>query len=762
MMRLRTSARMQPLTYSQTRFYRSNRLFALIIALLLAALVLLSAIVVYRTFNINIVAAYKSVMVRAEPTLADATTAEQQLRTFIQQQVSQLTVAQTALGAALKSNANISRDEFFNIARPIVAKYQSVAAVTYFVPTNNQTYAEAEGRMFAESIPGYIGQNGKIFFPVRYRLAAADGRADLLSTALAQSPLTASTLYNALNNKNQVAMSPIINYGDGNRMLWFMAPVLNATGSVQAIVGLQIDITRWGEAPLPPTVAVRVNNVSSAQLDPALTVLGAAVPGHTLLKSSTLGVAPTYLMMGIYNNIQGDALAKPPVAAVIESVPTTMLDAVLWIGIVMAVMGVAGTAYFMLAARTKQAAYLWHKLTESRQTVAELSDIHTRKQQDDEIITDSDKIFKQLLHSTDVIPWIANLTTNTFIYIGPQAQEQIGHPMTVWRSTGFLLRHAHPDDRTQLSQYLQQAAYETGTMVHEYRLRRTDGTIRWMRCMFSLAKNTQMTDFILHGFMTDITEQRNAQDTMRFARDTAERANRTKSEFLATMSHELRTPLNAIIGFSEIIQQEILGPLGNDKYREYIKNIHVSGKHLLDLINDVLDLSKIEAGHLELQEEEILMSDLIESCRSLVAERAQRSGVKLEIELPQTSVMLVADGRRLKQVLINLLSNAIKFTASGGRVTLRGLRNSSKGVNLVVEDTGVGMAADQIPRALEKFRQADSGAARAHEGTGLGLPIAKSLTELHGGTLLLESVYGKGTTVTIALPASRVQTRRSE
>lgn len=245
-------------------------------------------------------------------------------------------------------------------------------------------------------------------------------------------------------------------------------------------------------------------------------------------------------------------------------------------------------------------------------------------------------------------------------------------------------------------------------------------------------------------------------EDLAIARDQAEDANRTKSMFLATMSHELRTPLNAIIGFSELIGGEMFGPVGNDSYREYANDIRESGQHLLDLINDILDLSKFESGCDELCEENIDISELTRSTRWLVTGRAQDGNVELATELADEAPMLRADKLKLKQILINLLSNAIKFTDPGGKITLKAWCSMNSGYVFQVVDTGIGIALEDIPKALMPFQQIDNRLNRKYQGTGLGLPLSKSLIEMHGGSLDLQSQVGVGTTVTVRFPAERI------
>ena len=240
------------------------------------------------------------------------------------------------------------------------------------------------------------------------------------------------------------------------------------------------------------------------------------------------------------------------------------------------------------------------------------------------------------------------------------------------------------------------------------------------------------------------------------ARERAEVANQAKSAFLAIMSHELRTPLNAIIGFSEIIKNESFGPGGSTKYRDYAGDIHRAGQHLLDLVNDILDLSRIESGADELHQENVDIPETVRSIMRLVKVQAQTANVELESDVPDDVPTLRADQRKVKQILVNLLSNAIKFTPGGGKVTLRIRYRSQSGYVFQVIDSGIGIAFEDIPKALAPFQQVDSGLNRKHEGTGLGLPLTNALVELHGGSLDLQSEVGVGTTVTVRFPAERI------
>jgi len=232
-------------------------------------------------------------------------------------------------------------------------------------------------------------------------------------------------------------------------------------------------------------------------------------------------------------------------------------------------------------------------------------------------------------------------------------------------------------------------------------------------------------------------------------------ANAAKSMFLANMSHELRTPLNAILGFSEIMHDAMLGPL-DQRYRGYAKDIHLSGAYLLRLINDVLDTSKIDAGQMHLEQNRIDLAELIGECQRLVLERARTAGVSMVCAIGRSFPPIAGDRLRLKQALLNLLVNAVKFTPAGGSVRVSASASRPHGIDIAIADTGIGMEPASIARALEPFQQLDNRLARRYEGTGLGLPLAKSLIELHGGKLTIESAAGKGTTARIWLPPERL------
>ncbi len=240
------------------------------------------------------------------------------------------------------------------------------------------------------------------------------------------------------------------------------------------------------------------------------------------------------------------------------------------------------------------------------------------------------------------------------------------------------------------------------------------------------------------------------------ARSVATRANQAKSTFLASISHELRTPLNAIIGFSELLQRQYAGPL-NDKQSEYITDVLRSGMHLLTLINDILDLSKAEAGKLDIAESEVDLNGIVRLSRRMLEPRAAEKAITLSCHLPHRPLRIWGDRQKLKQVLLNLLSNAVKFTPQGGNVRVSAMVGDDGVPTLIVEDDGIGISAQEIDKVLLPFERAQSQMGLAVEGTGIGLPLSKSFVESHGGSLTLDSALGRGTTVTVRLPTDRLR-----
>jgi two-component system cell cycle sensor histidine kinase PleC len=309
----------------------------------------------------------------------------------------------------------------------------------------------------------------------------------------------------------------------------------------------------------------------------------------------------------------------------------------------------------------------------------------------------------------------------------------------------------HRRDAGRMEQAFERAVIEQNDHEIDFRVLRPNGETRYVRCQ-GRCEFDQHGDVIgLYGIMQDFTQIMEHEQQLREAKESAERAYAAKSQFLANMSHELRTPLNAIIGFSEMMQQQLLGPIGNERYLDYIKGINESGEHLLDLITDILDMSKIEAGKYELDLEEVNISKVIRLAVHMMEGRAMENGIKIHVNLADESIRIVADRRGVMQMTLNLLSNAVKFSHPDSRIDIECVKKGDY-VALKVKDHGIGIPAHKLPTITNPFEQAANQYTRSHEGSGLGLSITKELAELHGGGIHIESTVNVGTTVTIRLP----------
>lgn len=366
----------------------------------------------------------------------------------------------------------------------------------------------------------------------------------------------------------------------------------------------------------------------------------------------------------------------------------------------------------------------------------------------------SEERFRMLIESTDVVAWEMDAASWRFTYVSPHAAEMLGYSVAEWYGPAFWEEHIHPDDREATVAACRDAAARGADHDFEYRMLRADDRIVWVRDIVSV-RFADGRPSMLYGFLVDISHLKAAEQQILAAKESAEIANRSKTEFLANMSHELRTPLNSVIGFSDVVKREIYGSLGDPRYREYVEDINDAGRHLLAVINDLLDISRVEAGHGRLAEKPVCLRQLVRSCIRMMGERAAEGGLELRQELAEDAQGLRADERRLRQVLLNLLSNAIKFTPPGGAVTVSSWRRDDGGLSIQVGDTGIGIDAEDLPRVLERFGQASAGLTRRFEGAGLGLTLAKLLVEMHGGRLELSSTPGVGTQATFHLPAER-------
>ncbi len=311
----------------------------------------------------------------------------------------------------------------------------------------------------------------------------------------------------------------------------------------------------------------------------------------------------------------------------------------------------------------------------------------------------------------------------------------------------------HPASRKLHSAFIQRGRLGS----RELQLLRQDGSVADVVLTMALMELSQKRRFMV-STVRDVTERKNMMRNLKRAKEDADTANRAKSSFLANMSHELRTPLNAIIGFSELIKNQVFGPINNAKYEEYMKDIHFSSRHLLDIINDVLDMSKIEAGKVELIESEVSVTEVFASVNRIMSDRARAAALNLKTEIEDKMPHFRGDQRLLRQILINLVSNAVKFSPAGKAVRMRAMVLSDNHIRLCVEDEGCGIPADKIKVVQEPFGQVNDHRNARGQGTGLGLPLAKAMAELHGGQLTLESDEGKGTRVYLDFPPERTMT----
>ena len=311
--------------------------------------------------------------------------------------------------------------------------------------------------------------------------------------------------------------------------------------------------------------------------------------------------------------------------------------------------------------------------------------------------------------------------------------------------------YVDPNRRSEFQELMAQ-----GGMVHDFisQIRRRDGSVIWIAENARTVTDEDGQFLFYEGTVEDITVQRESEEATRRALIETQEGSRAKAAFLAAMSHELKTPLNAVIGFSDLMRQELFGPVNEPRYVSYIAHIYDNGRHLLAMINDILDLSRVESRLLDIEDDSVCVHEAVTAAwNTVIVDKA--SVAPIAIDVPPDLPMLRADPRRLHQILTHLLSNAAKFTPSEGRIEVRASRSKDGGIAIVVQDTGIGMEPDRIGHALEPFKQLDSQLSRRFEGVGLGLPLANALARLHGARLSIESMPAKGTAVTIDFPPAR-------
>jgi PAS domain S-box-containing protein len=325
-------------------------------------------------------------------------------------------------------------------------------------------------------------------------------------------------------------------------------------------------------------------------------------------------------------------------------------------------------------------------------------------------------------------------------------------PAGAWADIARFISLTHPDDRGKLEETFARSAREMAPFEMERRMVLPTGEVKWIHGV-AIPKRHPNGDVVWDGVTFDVTEQKAAQEAIARAADEAQAASRAKSEFLANMSHELRTPLNSILGFSEVILDGVYGPLQPPRYAEYLRLVRDSGHHLLNVINDILDMSKIEAGRYSLEFGRADLSEVVAECVRMVAPAARDKAIALENSVSAPMTLARVDRRAVKQVLLNLLSNSVKFTDPNGTVSVSSAPADQGWAAITVKDTGVGIPPEAIDRIFEPFQQADASLSRRHEGAGLGLSISRRLMELHGGTLTVRSQPGVGTEVTARFPA---------
>ena len=422
--------------------------------------------------------------------------------------------------------------------------------------------------------------------------------------------------------------------------------------------------------------------------------------------------------------------------------------------------------------RSPEKVFVWHQyrirrlFTENGETFefqAVIQDITQRKQSEGDLRASEEK-YRSLIDNIPDVVWTANFAREVS-YIGGNVRKVLGYTSEELLASGgkLWIDQIHPEDAERVTRAYHALFARNEKFDMEYRVRRKDGQWIWLQDR-ALTTRWRDADMCADGIFLDITHRREFELALQRAKDAAEAANLAKSQFLANMSHELRTPLNAIIGFSEVLTDKIFGDL-NDRQLKYGNNILASGRHLLQLINDILDLAKVESGRAELLCSSFNVAKVLQDAQTIVKTLANKKGVALEFNVPPDLPPLFADEGKFKQILYNLLSNAIKFTPDGGRVTLSAsLGTPGECLRISVADTGIGIKPEDHERVFREFEQVDSSYGRQQQGTGLGLALTKRLVEMHGGEIRVESegIEGKGSVFTFVIPIHKPAARAAQ
>ncbi|MFA4934919.1 MAG: ATP-binding protein [Candidatus Methanoperedens sp.] len=390
------------------------------------------------------------------------------------------------------------------------------------------------------------------------------------------------------------------------------------------------------------------------------------------------------------------------------------------------------------------------EITMRKQTEEKLRRLEAKMQAFVNALRESETKYRRLVEQIPAVVYMS--PPDDFaakIYISPRVEALSGYSPDEWQTDIDLWgKILHPDDMQDVLVKVSEGFKEK--ISQEYRIITRSGDVVWVRDEALVVNDAAGRPLYIQGIMQDITENKKTE-VMQLENQRLIAASKTKSDFLANMSHELRTPLNAIIGFSELLIMKTPGEL-NEKQNRFVNDILVSGNHLLSLINDILDLSKVEAGKIELVIEKIPVADAINEGLILVKEKAVRHKVDLNIELDPDLKFIEADMQRCKQILFNLLDNAVKFSKKdGGAVTITAKKEGDM-AKFSVSDMGIGIKEEDMVRIFREFEQIDSGISRKYGGTGLGLSITKKLVELHGGKISVESKFGEGSTFIFTLP----------